>query len=64
VLPAVTSPSAVWVLVLGVAALAFAASLRRRRARRRQWEDEEARQWEDDGGDPHADAPDEPSNVR
>jgi hypothetical protein len=63
-LPAVTSPSAVWVLVLGVAALAFAASLRRRRARRRQWEDEEARQWEDDGGDPHADAPDEPSNVR
>jgi hypothetical protein len=63
VLPALTSPSAVWVLVLAVAALAFAASLRRRRARRRKWDEEE----QQDTGDPEdeqVEGSDGPSSVR
>jgi hypothetical protein len=49
VLPAVTSPTAVWLLVLAVAALAFAVSVRRRRRRRRQWDEEEKEEVCDDG---------------
>jgi hypothetical protein len=40
-IPIATSPSAVWLLILAVAALAFVFSLRRRRALRRRWDDED-----------------------
>jgi hypothetical protein len=40
-IPIVTSPSAVWTLILAVATLAFVFRLRRRRGQRRQWEEEE-----------------------
>jgi hypothetical protein len=38
--PAVTSPSAAWTLILALAFLAFIAQRRRRARRRRQWDDE------------------------
>jgi hypothetical protein len=41
--PAVTSPSAAWTLILALALLAFAVQRRRRARRRRRWDDEE--QW-------------------
>lgn len=40
-LPVVTSPSAVWALILAVAVLAFMFTLRRRREQRRRWADDE-----------------------
>ena len=40
-IPVATSPSAVWLLILGVATVAFVFSVRRRRALRRRWEEEE-----------------------
>jgi hypothetical protein len=39
--PAVTSPSAAWTLILVIAILAFVAQRRRRTARRRQWDDDD-----------------------
>ncbi len=38
--PMVTSPSAVWSLILGIATLAFVFTIRRRRAQRHRWEAE------------------------
>lgn len=40
--PAVTSPSAAWTLILALAFVAFAVQRRRRARRRRQWEHEDA----------------------
>jgi hypothetical protein len=40
-IPVATSTTAIWTLILGVAALAFVLRLRRRRAQRRRWEEEE-----------------------
>lgn len=39
--PIVTSPSAVWLMILGVAVVAFAFRWRRRRSQRRRWDEEE-----------------------
>lgn len=39
--PAVTSGSAMWVFIMGLALVAYLARLRRRRQRRRRWEQEE-----------------------
>ena len=41
-IPVLTSPSAVWLLILGLAVVAFAFQWRRRRAQRRRWDEEEA----------------------
>lgn len=40
-MPAVTSPSAVWLFILALACVAFFARIRRRLQRRRQWEEED-----------------------
>jgi hypothetical protein len=40
-IPVATSTTAIWTLILGVAALAFVFRLRRRRAQRRRWDKEE-----------------------
>lgn len=63
VLPALTSPFAVWILVLAVAALAFVASVRRRRERRRQWDEEEALE-SGEREDDRVEGSDEPTDVR
>ncbi len=39
-IPVATSPSAIWLLILGVATIAFALTVRRRRILRRRWEEE------------------------
>lgn len=44
--PVITSPSAVWTLILGLAVVAFLFSVRRRRERRLRWDEEdEADDW-------------------
>lgn len=39
--PVITSPSAVWTLILALAVVAFLVSARRRRGRRRRWDEED-----------------------
>lgn len=41
-IPVLTSPSAVWLLILGLAVLAFAFQWRKRVAQRRRWDEEDA----------------------